>query len=97
LCLPLAWQAQAEDAHGQMCWAFGRLDNTVYYAEIEGREDRSASFVTLLDISAIAHHGAVCPIQDLWAHRATRKRMLEAWRMAAFKIVDTTFLSDLDY
>ncbi|ETR79062.1 hypothetical protein X566_10730 [Afipia sp. P52-10] len=88
---------QAEPAQAQFCWAFGRYDDTVYYAAIEGREDRSASFAELLEISGIDHFGALCPMQGISQHRLTKTRMLGAWKAAEFEVVDTTFLSDLDY
>lgn len=89
--------AKAEDITGQFCWAFDRYTHTVYYGDIEGREDRRESFAALLEISGIVHFGAVCPVQRLQQHRITKQRMLEAWRAAEFDVVNTTFLSDLDY
>ena len=37
----------------QFCWAMGKHDHTICFAEIENREDRQASFDTLLEISGI--------------------------------------------
>ena len=31
----------------QLCWALGALDNTIYFAEVQGREDRQKSFADL--------------------------------------------------
>ncbi len=90
-------QSHAETGTGQFCWAFDRYTHTVYYGDIENREDRSASFAEMLEISGIVHFGALCPIQILSQHRLTKQRMLDAWRTAEFDVIDTTFLSDLDY
>lgn len=97
LFILLLSSAYADSDTGQFCWAFARYTHTVYYGDIEGREDRSASFTALLEISGIVHFGALCPIQKLGQHRSTKQRMLDAWRAAEFDVIDTTFLSDLDY
>lgn len=98
MATPLAFaNAVANGDHGQFCWAFDRYTHTVYYGDIEDREDRSASFSELLEISGIVHFGVVCPTQRLQQHRMTKQRMLDAWRAAEFDVVNTTFLSDLDY
>ena len=47
--------ADATDTRVQFCWAMGKFDHTIYYAEIENREDRQASFDELLEISGIDH------------------------------------------
>ena len=43
----------------QFCSVKGMKDNTIYYAEATGREDRSASFADLLTISGIEHAGPI--------------------------------------
>jgi len=47
--------ADAGQAHVQFCWAMGKFDHTIYFAEVENREDRQASFDELLEISGIDH------------------------------------------
>jgi hypothetical protein len=81
----------------QLCWALGALDRTIYFAEIEGREDRQTSFTSLLDISAIDHHPVECRTSDLESHRAWRVTLMNEWSLSKFEIVNTTFMSDLDY
>ncbi|NOJ40437.1 hypothetical protein [Bradyrhizobium australiense] len=81
----------------QFCWAMGNFDHTIYFAEIENREDRQASFDTLLEISGIDHHAVKCTTSDAEAHRLARARLMKDWSESEFEIVNTTFLSDLDY
>jgi hypothetical protein len=81
----------------QLCWALGALDNTVYFAEVQGREDRQASFADLLDISAIDHRRVECRASDPDSHRAWRTALMKEWSQSEFEIVNTTFMSDLDY
>jgi hypothetical protein len=85
------------DESAQLCWAIGKYDHTVYFAEAEGREDRQASFASLMQISGIYHLSLECRIQDLKSHRLTRAMLMKEWRESEFEIVNTTFLSDLDY
>jgi hypothetical protein len=89
--------ADAEQAHVQFCWAMGKFDHTIYFAEVENREDRQASFDTLLEISGIDHHAVKCSASDSATHRLARTELLKNWRASEFEIVNTTFLSDLDY
>jgi hypothetical protein len=89
--------ADAEQARVQFCWAMGKFDHTIYFAEVENREDRQASFDTLLEISGIDHHAVKCSNSDSATHRLARTELLENWRASEFEIVNTTFLSDLDY
>lgn len=91
--LLLCGPAFTDDARVQFCWALGKLDNTVYFAEAETREDRQASFDQLLEISGIDHHPAQCRRSDV----SVRARLLKEWRDSELQAVDTTFLSDLDY
>ena len=93
LCLP----ANAAMDAAQMCWAIGRFDNTVYYAEIEGREDRSGSFADLLEISGIENAGLHCVQQDIRSHRRFKRQMIHDWRELELEVINTTFMSDLDY
>jgi hypothetical protein len=85
------------DESAQICWAIGKYDHTVYFAEAEGREDRQASFASLMQLSGIYHLSLECRIQDLKSHRLTRAMLMKEWRESEFEIVNTTFLSDLDY
>ena len=54
--LPAANLADADQSRVQFCWAFGKFDNTIYFAEAEDREDRQASFEALIAISGIDGH-----------------------------------------
>ncbi len=89
--------ANADEFRVQFCWAFGKFDNTIYFAEAEDREDRQASFETLIAISGIDHHPVECRASDLKSHRLVRTELMKKWLESKFEIVDTTFLSDLDY
>ena len=89
--------ADSNEGSAQLCWAIGKYDHTVYFAEAEGREDRQASFASLMQISGIYHLSLECRIQDLKSHRLTRAMLMKEWRESEFEIVNTTFLSDLDY
>jgi len=82
---------------GQLCWAIGRLDDTVYFAGIEGREDRSASFASLIEISGLETFPPSCltlPVND---YRSLRQQSIAEWRQAELEVIDTTYMSDLDY
>ena len=87
----------ADQPQVQFCWAMGMHDNTIYYAEADDREDRLASFDTLLEISGIDHHPVKCTTSDSTAHRLARTKLMEDWLEFEFEMVNTTFLSDLDY
>lgn len=87
----------AEPDRIQFCWAMGKFDHTIYFAEVENREDRQASFDTLLEISGIDHRTVNCTTSDPATHRRTRAALFRDWRESEFEIVNTTFLSDLDY
>jgi hypothetical protein len=89
--------AGTEQVRVQFCWAMGKFDHTIYFAEIENREDRQASFDDLLEISGIDHHAVKCSTSDSTSHRLSRAELLKDWRESEFEIVNTTFLSDLDY
>jgi hypothetical protein len=97
LLAPNFAHAGSEPAHIQFCWAMGRFDHTVYFAEIENREDRQASFDTLLEISGIDHDAVNCTTSDLATYRVARARLMKDWRDSEFEVVNTTFMSDLDY
>lgn len=90
-------RAETNEVSAQLCWAVGKYDHTVYFAEAEGREDRQASFANLMEISGIDHRSLECRIQDLKSHRLARAVLMKQWRESEFEIVNTTFLSDLDY
>ena len=87
----------ADRTNVQFCWAMGKFDHTIYFAEVEHREDRQASFDALLEISGIDHNAVNCITSDQAAHVVTRARLMKDWRESEFEIVNTTFLSDLDY
>jgi hypothetical protein len=97
LLAPISGYATTDQAHIQFCWAMGKHDHTIYFAEIENREDRQASFDTLLEISGIDHLAVKCSTSDLATHRLARAALLKDWLQSEFEIVNTTFLSDLDY
>ena len=87
----------ADQDRVQFCWAMGKFDHTIYFAEVENREDRQASFDTLLEISGIDHHAVKCSTSDLATHRLAHMELFKNWRESEFEIVNTTFMSDLDY
>ena len=89
--------AAADQDRVQFCWAMGKFDHTIYFAEVENREDRQASFDALLEISGIDHHVVKCSTSDSATHRSARAKLMKSWRESEFEIVNTTFLSDLDY
>lgn len=89
--------AYAGEAGVQLCWALGKFDNTVYFAEAEGRQDRKSSFVALIEISGIDHDRIECQIYDSRSYRLARAELMKGWSESEFEIVNTTFLSDLDY
>ena len=97
LFAPIPALAAADPAHIQFCWATGKFDHTVYFAEVEDREDRRASFESLLEISGIDHHAVKCNTSDSTSYRLARAAQLKDWLESEFEIVNTTFLSDLDY
>ncbi len=89
--------ALADDAHVQFCWAMGKFDHTIYFAEAENRENRQVSFDELLEISGIDHHPVQCRVSEPRSHRGIRTMLFREWRESEFEIVNTTFMSDLDY
>ena len=97
LLAPVSAYAAAEQARIQFCWAMGKFDHTIYFAEIENREDRQASFDALLEISGIDHLAVKCSTSDSATHRLARAALFKNWLQSEFEIVNTTFLSDLDY
>jgi hypothetical protein len=97
LSVPDLAYAAADQDRVQFCWAMGKFDHTVYFAEIENREDRQASFDALLEISGIDHHAVKCSTSDAATHRSARAGLFKSWLESEFEIVNTTFLSDLDY
>jgi hypothetical protein len=96
LLAPISGYA-ADQAHVQFCWAIGKHDHTIYFAEVENREDRQASFDALLEISGMDHHAVKCSTSDSATHRLARAELFRNWLESEFEIVNTTFLSDLDY
>lgn len=97
LLAPISALAAADQGRVQFCWAIGKFDQTVYFAEAENREDRQASFETLLEISGIDHHAVKCDTLDSTSYRLARTAQLKDWLESEFEVVNTTFLSDLDY
>jgi hypothetical protein len=97
LLVPNLTYAAAGQDRVQFCWAMGKHDHTIYFAEIENREDRQASFDALLEISGIDHDAVKCSTSDAATHRLARARLFKSWSESEFEIVNTTFLSDLDY
>lgn len=96
--LPVPNLAYAADQDRvQFCWAMGKHDHTIYFAEVENREDRQASFDALLEISGIDHDAVNCSTSGSATHRLARAKLMKNWRESEFEIVNTTFLSDLDY
>jgi hypothetical protein len=89
--------AYAEQGVVQFCWSMGKYDNTVYFAEIDNREDRQTSFEELIEISGIDHYPVQCSTSDSESHRLLRPQILKNWLEAELETVNTTFLSDLDY
>lgn len=92
---PIPTFAAADQPHIQFCWTIGKFDHTVYYAEVENREDRQASFEALLEISGIDHHAVKCTTTDVASFRLSRAALVQDW--LEFEVVNTTLLSDLDY
>ena len=97
LLVPNLAYAAADPDRVQFCWAMGKFDHTIYFAEVENREDRQASFDALLEISGIDHLAVKCIMSDSATHRLARAALFRDWRESEFEIVNTTFLSDLDY
>jgi len=93
----IAISGNAKGNTAQFCWAFGAFDNTVYYARAEDREDRKASFISLLEISAIDTVTAECLTEEVRLASDSQLLMTAEWRKAKFELVDTTLLSDLDF
>ena len=89
--------AAAEQDRVQFCWAMGKHDHTIYFAEVDNREDRRESFDALLEISGIDHDAVNCSTSDSATYRLARTKLMKNWRESEFEIVNTTFLSDLDY
>ena len=89
--------AHAEQPVVQFCWCMGKYDNTVYFAEVENREDRQTSFEELIEISGIDHYPVQCRTSDSASHRLLRPLILKNWLESELETVNTTFLSDLDY
>ena len=89
--------ADAGEARIQLCWALGKYDNTVYFAEAEVRDDRQASFAALIEISGIDHDSVECRAWDARTHRQARLALMKRWSELELEIVNTTFLSELDY
>jgi len=81
----------------QFCWAQGARDGTIYYAQAVGREDRSASFAELLTISGVEHAGANCFREESALALTRRAELMRQWLGAELEVINTTYMSDLDY
>ena len=64
-----------DQAHIQFCWTIGKFDHTVYYAEVENRQDRQSSFEALLDISGSMSQYTRLFLHFLHAITDARKRV----------------------
>jgi hypothetical protein len=93
LLLLVSTPARSNDHQIQLCWSLGKFDQTVYFAESPLLDDRKASFAEMLDISAIDHRAVECNNLD----RAQRNAIMRSWSDTPLEIIDTTFLSDMDY
>jgi hypothetical protein len=89
--------ADPEQARVQFCWAMGKFDHTIYYAGNREPRRSTASFDELLQISGIDHDAVKCKHFDSTSHRLARAKLFKDWLESEFEIVNTTFLSDLDY
>ena len=89
--------AQSVAAVHQFCWVVGAYDNTVYYAEVANREDRSQSFASSIDISGIGHAGVYCENLSHSDYPQRREALFKAWQDMGYERANTTFLSDLDF
>jgi len=58
---------------------------------------KTAGLLSLMAISGIYHRSLECRTQDIKSHRSTLAALTKQWRDSEFEIVNTTFLSDLDY
>lgn len=88
-----AERASGDILESQLCWAQGKYDLTIYYAEANGREDRSESFAEFLRISGIDFDDLSCKI-DLTSDQ--RMRLFDNWKSRELEVINTTFMSDLD-
>ena len=72
-----------------------RLGDTDLWVRV--REDRQASFEALLEISGIDHRAVNCSTTDMASFRLSRAALVKDWLESEFEVVNTTYLSDLDY
>ena len=90
-------RSAGDSATFQFCWALGALDKTAYIAEAEGADDRRSSFADLIEVSGIDHRDLQCHTMAMLSYRAFRDGIVAQWKKDGLEIVNTTFLSDLDY
>ena len=90
-----AQTVEAQDRHQQLqfCWSVGTFDKTVYFAESLQLDSRLASFTEMLDISAIDHTAVECR----YLNPDQRTKILRVWSEAHLEVINTTFMSDLDF
>lgn len=85
---------RADQTNYQLCWSMGRFDGTVYFAQAVVNEDRKDSFDALLTISGIDHREVECVLR---ADQRLLPNLMKSWSAQKLEVVNTTFLSDLDY
>ena len=76
LLVPTLAYAAADQDRVQFCWAMGKFDHTIYFAEVENREDRQNSFEQLLEVSGIDHLPVQCRVSDISSHRLMRTQLM---------------------
>lgn len=90
-------RSAGDGATFQFCWALGALDKTAYFAEAAGADDRRSSFADLIEVSGIDHHDLQCHTMEMLSYRTFRDGIVAEWKKNGLEIINTTFLSDLDY
>jgi len=60
-------------------------------------EQHSSRARLRIALPGIDHNAVKCSTSDLATHRLARAELFKDWRESEFEIVNTTFLSDLDY
>jgi hypothetical protein len=88
-------RVHASSPHLQLCWAAGAFDQTVYFAQAEVDDDRKESFDALLSISGIDHTEMQCV--TLLSEGQHLEELKRQWSEQKLEVINTTFLSKLDY
>jgi hypothetical protein len=94
LLMPTGAAVRADQANHQLCWTMGQFDATVYFAQAVVKEDRKESFNALLTISGIDHREVECVLR---VDQRLLPDLIKSWSAQNLEVVNTTFLSDLDY